>query len=353
MRFQHLIVTGGAGFIGSNFVRRALGADARVRVTNLDRLTYSGNPQNLADVAAAHGPGGDGRYRFVHADIRDAETVTRLLEGADHAPRADALVHFAAESHVDRSILGPREFVDTNVGGTASLLEACRLALEAEPRPFRFVHVSTDEVYGSLGEADPAFTEASPLRPNSPYAASKAGSDLLVRSYVETFRLPAVVTRCSNNYGPYQYPEKLIPLMITRALRDAPLPVYGDGLNVRDWIHVADHCDALLRILERGRDGATYNIGGEAETSNLHIVKEILALLDKPESLISHVTDRPGHDRRYAMDIGRLRAELDWAPTVGLREGLADTVRWYIEHPEWWTPLLPESERVTDALYRL
>jgi len=351
--FQHLLVTGGCGFIGSNLVRYLLRGNLTVHVTNLDRLTYSGNPENLTDVAAAHGPEGDGRYRFVHGDIRDSETVRGLLvPAAEELPPVDAVVHLAAESHVDRSILGPLEFVSTNVSGTANLLESCRAVGDDLPPHFRFVHVSTDEVYGSLAEHDPPFTEDTPLDPSSPYSASKAGSDLLVGSFVHTFDFPAVVVRCSNNYGPFQYPEKLIPLMITRAMRDAPLPVYGDGLNVRDWIHVEDHCAALWAVLCEGRIGACYNVGGNSELTNLDIVRRILVLLGKPESLVSFVTDRPGHDRRYAMDIGRIRDEVGWSPRIAFDAGIEATLKWYQRNEKWWAPLLPESERVATELYR-
>jgi len=348
-----MLVTGGAGFIGSNFVRRALAHDPAVRVLNLDALTYAGNLESLADVDLVHGAGGDRRYAFVHGDIRDGVVAGALLRGEPPSPfgPADAIVHFAAESHVDRSILGPRGFVETNVNGTLSLLEAVRSELAERPRPFRFVHVSTDEVYGSLGPDDPAFTERTALAPNSPYSASKAGSDLLVRAYGETFGVPAVITRCSNNYGPYQFPEKLIPLMITRALADASLPVYGDGLNVRDWLHVEDHAEALLRVLEHAAPGSTYNIGGEAEVPNLTIVKRVLSQLGKPESLIAFVTDRPGHDRRYAMNIDRIRRDLGWAPRHDLEQGLHDTVQWYLEHRTWWERVRSEAYRAANAMY--
>ena len=354
MKFAHLLVTGGAGFIGSNFIRDTLAARPDVHITNLDALTYSGNLQSLEDVARLHAvDAGDGRYRLIEGDIRDASTLTALLRGQpwSAAGPIDGVVHFAAESHVDRSILGPLAFVDTNVMGTAALLDACRHSLEAQPRAFRFVHVSTDEVYGSLGVDDLAFTERTPLAPSSPYSASKAGSDLLVQSYVQTFGFPAVITRCSNNYGPFQFPEKLIPLMITRAMRDEPLPVYGDGLNVRDWIHVSDHCAAALRVLEDGACGTTYNLGGDAETSNLDIVHRVLEILGKPRSLIGYVTDRPGHDRRYAMNISRVATELGWKPKYNLTRGLETTVQWYVDNPQWWQPLLPESARVSEALY--
>lgn len=340
-----LLVTGGAGFIGSNFVRWALGHDPRVRIVNLDALTYAGNLESLADVEQRFGDTGEGRYTFVHGDIRDFERLREVLRGAN------AVVHFAAESHVDRSILGPEIFVDTNVKGTLTLLEACRAELMERPRPFRFLHVSTDEVYGTLGASDPAFTEETPLRPNSPYSASKAGSDLLVRAYVETFRLPALITRCSNNYGPYQFPEKLIPLMITRAQADQRLPVYGDGMNVRDWLHVEDHAEAVWRVLVAGEPGEVYNIGGECEVPNLDIVRRILAILGRPESLIEFVTDRPGHDRRYAMDITKIKRDLGWRPRYGLDDGLRQTVQWYLDRRTWWERVINEAYRAANAMY--
>ncbi len=350
-----LLVTGGAGFIGSNFIRWVFEHVPQVRITNLDLLTYAGNLESLHDVDARFGPAGEGRYAFVHGDIRDFELLCSILEGthpgAASASHPAAVVHFAAESHVDRSILGPAVFVDTNVQGTLTLLESCRAVFGEQPPRFVFVHISTDEVYGSLGPTDPAFTEQSPLAPNSPYSASKAGSDLLVRAYGETFGLPAIITRCSNNYGPYQFPEKLIPLMITRALRDESLPVYGDGLQVRDWLFVDDHAEALWAVLARGRPGQTYNVGGESEAANIAVVRQLLDLLDKPESLIEHVTDRPGHDRRYAMAIGRIRRELGWAPRYGLAEGLAATVAWYQEHSGWWERVLSEAYRTASSMY--
>ncbi|MDX1433981.1 MAG: dTDP-glucose 4,6-dehydratase [Gammaproteobacteria bacterium] len=351
-RYEHLLVTGGCGFIGSNFVRRVLVRHHEARVTNVDLLTYSGNPANLADLAERHGEQGSGRYRFVHADIRDGERMRELLASRPGVPPVDAVVHFAAESHVDRSILGPLPFVATNVVGTTALLDACRDLRTALPAHFRFVHVSTDEVYGSLDpQADP-FTETSPLAPNSPYAASKASSDLLVRAYVHTFGLPAVLTRCSNNYGPYQYPEKLIPLMITRAMRDEPLPVYGDGRNVRDWIHVEDHCAAVWSVLEQGEIGACYNIGAERELTNLEVVGRILEVLGKPDSLIRMVEDRPGHDRRYALSTRRIREQTGWRPEITFEAGIEATARWYLGNESWWRPLLGESERVARTLYR-
>jgi dTDP-glucose 4,6-dehydratase len=327
-----LLVTGGAGFIGANFVLSTIAATGEAIVT-LDKLTYAGNLGNLASLS------GDARHTFVKGDICDRALVRSLLQ--THRPRA--IVHFAAESHVDRSIEGPAEFVQTNVFGTFSLLEEARahwekLAGEARDA-FRFLHVSTDEVYGSLGPSDLAFTEETPYAPNSPYAASKAASDHLVRAYRHTYGLPTLTTNCSNNYGPFQFPEKLIPLMIHQALAGKPLPVYGDGQNVRDWLYVADHCDAVRRVLEKGRLGETYNIGGNAERKNLDLVRALCALLDdlKPRKggryaeLISFVKDRPGHDRRYAIDASKIRRELGWQPRESFETGLARTVRWYLD----------------------
>jgi dTDP-glucose 4,6-dehydratase len=313
-----LMVTGGCGFIGSNFVRHLLGTDPDVTVLNFDKLTYAGNLQNLADLA------GHPRYRFVHGDIADRDAVHKAL-----ARGVDVLVHFAAESHVDRSIQDSGPFVRTNVLGTQVLLDAARAA-----KVSKFVHVSTDEVYGSLGPTG-AFTEETPLAPNSPYAASKAAADLLVRSYVHTFGLPAVITRCSNNYGPYQFPEKLIPLFISNLLRDEPVPVYGDGLNVRDWIHVRDHCAAIDLVWRKGRAGEVYNVGGRCERTNLELTHALLEAVGKPPSLIRYVPDRPGHDRRYAIDCGKIERELGWRPAVPFEQGLRDTVRWYREHADW------------------
>ena len=330
-----ILVTGGAGFIGSNFVLDWIAATGEALV-NLDKLTYAGNLANLASLA------GDARHTFVRGDIADAPLVARLF--AEHRPRA--VVHFAAESHVDRSIHGPGEFVRTNVVGTFELLEAARAYWErlgaVEKPAFRFLHVSTDEVYGSLGEADPAFTESSPYAPNSPYSASKAGSDHLVRAYHHTYGFPTLTTNCSNNYGPFQFPEKLIPLMIANALEGKPLPVYGDGRQVRDWLYVGDHCAAVRRVLEAGRPGETYNIGGAAERRNIDVVHAICDALArlKPRAggyrtLIAYVADRPGHDRRYAMDAAKIRAELGWAPRETFETGLAQTVRWYLDHGAW------------------
>ncbi|HSR70527.1 MAG TPA: dTDP-glucose 4,6-dehydratase [Acidobacteriota bacterium] len=315
---MRILVTGGAGFIGSNFVRHILSQRPGWQIVNLDALTYAGNLGNLADVSE------DSRYRFVKGDITDADAVEACMD-----PVPDAVLNFAAESHVDRSIEDASSFVRTNVTGTQVLLEAAR-----RHKVGRFLQVSTDEVYGSLGPQG-AFREDSPLRPNSPYAASKAAADLLVRSYHETFKLDTVVTRCSNNYGPYQFPEKLIPLMLLNALQNKPLPVYGDGLYTRDWIHVEDHCRALHLALLKGRSGAVYNIGANREEKNIDIVKRILTEVGKPESLIKFVKDRPGHDRRYAIDAGFTRKSLGWRPRIDFEEGLRQTVAWYSSHRDW------------------
>jgi dTDP-glucose 4,6-dehydratase len=321
---MNILVTGGSGFIGSNLVRLLVAERPVWRVVNLDKLTYAGNAENLADLE------GHPRYRFVRGDIADGELVADILR----SERIDAIAHLAAESHVDRSILSAAVFIQTNVVGTQVLLEAAR-----ELSVKRFLHVSTDEVYGSLGPTG-LFTEATPLAPSSPYSASKAGSDLLALAYGHTFRLPVIVTRCSNNYGPYQFPEKLIPLMIANALRDLPLPVYGDGANVRDWIHVEDHCRGLLAALEGGRPGHVYNLGASGERRNIEIVREVLRLVGKPETLIQFVKDRPGHDRRYAIDSSKAQGELGWAPRRRFEEGLAATVAWYREHRSWWERIL-------------
>jgi len=341
-----ILVTGGAGFIGSNFILDWL-AQSDEGVVNLDKLTYAGNRANLATLE------GDARHVFVQGDIGDRALVRELL--ARHKPRA--IVHFAAESHVDRSIHGPDAFVQTNVVGTFALLEearACWDGLKGAARDaFRFLHVSTDEVYGSLGPADPAFSETTPYAPNSPYAASKAASDHLVRAYHHSYGLPTLTTNCSNNYGPYQFPEKLIPLMIANALASKPLPVYGDGQNVRDWLYVGDHCAAVRTVLERGRVGECYNIGGEAEMKNIDVVKTLCALLDalRPRkggsyaALIEFVRDRPGHDRRYAMDSTKLRSALGWRPAETFESGLHRTVRWYLDNAAW-------VANVTSGAYR-
>ncbi len=330
-----ILVTGGAGFIGANFVLDWL-AQGDEPVVNLDKLTYAGNPDNLASLQ------GDARHRFVHGDIGDRELLATLLER--HQPRA--IVHFAAESHVDRSIHGPADFISTNIDGTFRLLEATRAyldTLDAAPRAaFRFLHVSTDEVYGTLSPTDPPFSESTPCAPNSPYAASKAASDHLVRAWHHTYGLPVLTGNCSNNYGPLQFPEKLIPLMIANALAGKPLPVYGDGRQVRDWLYVGDHCAALRRVLEAGVPGETYNIGGWNEKTNLDVVHTLCALLDELSPAgqsyreqIAFVADRPGHDRRYAIDARKIERELGWRPAETFETGLRKTVQWYLDHPDW------------------
>ena len=341
-----LLVTGGAGFIGSNFVLAWLAASPEP-IVNFDKLTYAGNLHNLDSLR------GDARHIFVRGDVCDRALVKQALER--HRPRA--ILHFAAESHVDRSIVGPAQFIDTNIVGTWNLLEEARAywgALPgAERDAFRFLHVSTDEVYGSLAPSDPAFTESTPYAPNSPYAASKAGADHLLRAYHHTYGMPTLTGNCSNNYGPYQFPEKLIPLMIRNALAGEPLPVYGDGLQVRDWLYVLDHCEALRRILAKGRVGHTYNIGGNSEKKNIDVVRMLCALLDaeRPKASgsyvqqIKSVKDRPGHDRRYAIDGSKLRTELGWMPAQTFEAGLASTVRWYLDHAAW-------VEEVTSGAYR-
>jgi dTDP-glucose 4,6-dehydratase len=331
------LVTGGAGFIGANFVLAARNLNA-ARIINLDCLTYAGNLKSLAAL------GDDPQHLFVRGNIADRELAGRLLR--EHQVRA--VVHFAAESHVDRSIYGPQAFVETNIVGTFQLLEAARQYWEGLSdtgrERFRFLHISTDEVYGSLGPEDPAFCETTPYAPNSPYAASKAASDHLVRAYHHTYKLPTLVTNCSNNYGPLQFPEKLIPLMILNALQGEPLPIYGDGMNVRDWLYVTDHGEALRQVLARGRVGETYNIGGNCEKTNLEVVNTLCAVLDDllPDSshrphdrLVTFVKDRPGHDRRYAMNIDKISRELDWRPRESFESGLAKTVRWYLANSAW------------------
>lgn len=325
---MNILVTGGAGFIGANYVRLLLDRDAD-RVVNLDLLTYAGNLENLAGYEEHP------RYRFVRGDIRDRG----LLDGLIAEEKIDAVVNFAAESHVDRSIDGPREFLDTNIMGAQTLLEAARQA-----GVDRFLQVSTDEVYGSLGP-EGLFTESSPIQPNSPYSASKAAADMVARSYFHTYGYPVLVTRCSNNYGPYQFPEKLIPLMIANALEDKSLPVYGDGLNVRDWLYVEDHCEAIDVVLRKGTPGEVYNIGGNNELQNIRIVKLLLEILGKDESLIRYVTDRPGHDRRYAIDASYISDELGWTPKHNFEDGIRVTVDWYLEHRDWW-------EKVRSGAYR-
>lgn len=342
-----ILVTGGAGFIGSNFILQWMERET-APVVNLDKLTYAGNLRNLERISS------DPRYTFVHGDIADRKIVADSLR--DHRPRA--IVHFAAESHVDRSILGPDDFIRTNVGGTFALLEEARaywigLAVD-EREAFRFLHVSTDEVYGSLGPADPAFSEQTAYAPNSPYSASKAASDHLVRAYHHTYQLPTLTTNCSNNYGPYQFPEKLIPLMILNARAGKKLPVYGDGQNVRDWIYVGDHCEAVRTVLAKGRRGETYNIGGWNEKTNVEIVATICDLLDEfcpkdpvipHRQLITFVKDRPGHDRRYAIDAHKIERELKWHPQETFESGIRKTIFWYLENDEW-------IKEVTSGAYR-
>lgn len=333
---NNVLITGGAGFIGSNFIRYLLSEMPAVSIVNLDALTYAGSPENLRDL-----PHPD-RHHFVHGNICQADTVESLL----HDYEIDTIVHFAAESHVDRSITDPDAFIQTNIVGTYNLLQAARQAwTDRHPMiPCRFHHVSTDEVYGSLNPQDPSFTETHTYDPSSPYSASKAASDHLVRAYARTHNLPVTLSNCSNNYGPYQFPEKLVPLVILNALQGRPLPVYGDGQQIRDWLFVEDHCEAILAVLQRGQIGDTYNIGGDNQPTNLDIVRQICALLDelRPSSshcphdhLIQFVADRPGHDRRYAMNISKIRTELGWEPRHSLNTGLRSTVEWYLNHDEW------------------
>ena len=333
---KYVLVTGGAGFIGANFILDWLGNES-AGIVNLDKLTYAGNLGNLQSVR------NDPRHLFVHGDIGDSGLVTGLLE--KHRP--SAIVHFAAESHVDRSIHGPEDFVQTNVVGTFRLLEAARAYFSklsaVEPEAFRFLHVSTDEVYGSLGPGDLAFSESSPYAPNSPYSASKAASDHLARAYFHTYGLPVVTTNCSNNYGPYQFPEKLIPVAILNALAGKRLPVYGDGMQVRDWLYVSDHCSAVRLALAKGKPGEVYNVGGSSKQTNIMVVEQVCAILDelrprpsgKHESLIEFVKDRPGHDRRYAIDASKITRELGWKRTESFDSGLRKTVTWYLDNPDW------------------
>jgi len=326
---MRLLVTGGAGFIGSNFIRFMLNKYPDYRIVNLDVLTYAGNLDNLQEIE------GNENYQFVHGDIGDHELVAQTLQ----TYQIDTLVNFAAESHVDRSIVDPGVFVQTNVGGTQVLLDAAR-----KHQIVKYVQISTDEVYGSLGRTG-FFTEHTPIAPNSPYSASKAGADLLVRAYHETYGMNVNITRCSNNYGPYHFPEKLIPLMITNALDNKQLPVYGDGMHVRDWLHVSDHASAIDRVLHDGRPGEVYNIGGHNERRNLDIVQLVVGLLGKPESLIRHVPDRLGHDLRYAIDPAKIVDELGWRPVYTFEQGIQETVRWYVENESWW-------RRVQSGAYR-
>ncbi len=321
---MRLLVTGGAGFIGSNFVRYWLGAHPDDTIVNFDALTYAGNLENLRDIE------GKANYSFVKGDVTDAQAVEQAMRGVE------VVVHFAAESHVDRSILEPAAFIKTNILGTYTLLEAARQAGVK-----RFHHVSTDEVFGSLELDEPReFNESTLLQPNSPYSASKAGSDLLVRAYFKTYGLPVTISNTSNNYGPYQFPEKIIPLMIIKALRDEKLPVYGDGKNVRDWLHFADHCRAIDLIVTKGKPGETYCVGGSNQIANIDLIKKILDIMGKDESLIEFVGDRPGHDRRYAIDSSKIERELDFRPEYDFETGLKQTVQWYIEHQDWWQSVM-------------
>ena len=327
---RRVLVTGGCGFIGCNFLRLMVRERPETEWVNLDALTYAGRPENVEDFADAE------NYGFVHGKIEDGMLVEALFSEGEGF---DAVVNFAAESHVDRSIAGPRVFVETNVLGTQNLLEAAR-----RHGVSRFVQVSTDEVYGSLGPDDPPFTEKSPLEPNSPYSASKASADLLCRAYHETFGTPVLVTRCSNNYGPYQYPEKLIPSFIRHAMADEPVPLYGDGMNVRDWLHVEDHCRAVALVMDKGEAGDVYNVGGSNEHTNLEITKLILDALGKPETLISYVTDRLGHDRRYAIDSSHIRSSLGWKPEHGFEGGIRRTIEWYIENVDWASKVMSAAD---------
>ncbi len=330
---MRLMVTGGAGFIGSAVIRQAIAAGHDV--LNVDKLTYAANPENVASVADHD------RYNFVKNDICDQKSMTALMEEF----RPDVLMHLAAETHVDRSIDGPSAFIQTNIVGTYALLEAARAYVQGgAPEAFRFHHISTDEVYGTLG-AEGEFFEDSPYKPNSPYSAAKASSDMLARAWAETFKVPVVVTNCSNNYGPYQFPEKLIPIVIINALEGKPIPVYGKGANVRDWLYVGDHADALLLVAEKGDPGETYNIGGRAERTNLDLVKMLCAILDEElpgsvnrphESLITFVADRPGHDLRYAINCDKIERTLGWSPAIAIEDGMRKTVRWYLENRDWW-----------------
>ena len=340
---KHYLITGGAGFIGSNFIHYLIEKKPGIKITNLDALTYAGNPENLSEVKE------NPLYHFSHSDICDLNALVGLFQ-KEHF---DAVIHFAAESHVDRSIENPMAFIQTNVVGTANLLGASldywQVLDDEQKKAFRFLHVSTDEVFGSLGINDEPFSETTPYSPNSPYAASKAASDHLVRSYFHTFNFPSLITNCSNNYGPYQFPEKLIPLVILNAVYGKPIPVYGDGNQIRDWLYVKDHCSAILNVLEKGVPGQTYNIGGNNQPTNLQVVKTICGVLDelRPNSkykphvnLINFVKDRPGHDRRYAMNIDKISREIGWKPSVTFEEGLRSTVQWYLDNQEWVKSIL-------------
>ncbi len=340
---KNILVTGGAGFIGSNFVRSLLAYEPELQIVTLDLLTYAGKLENLSDLPSPE------RHTFIQGDICDRTLVDRIL--SDHA--IDTIVHFAAESHVDRSILGPMPFIQTNIVGTFTLLEAAKTAWAGKSSKFRFHHVSTDEVFGSLQPGDPAFNERTPYDPHSPYSASKAASDHLVRAYATTYGLPVTISNCSNNYGPYQFPEKLIPLMILNGITGKPLPVYGQGAQIRDWLHVVDHCEAIVRILRAGKTGETYCIGGDNQPTNLEIVRTICEILDRKvpradgqphESQITYVTDRPGHDFRYDIDISKISRELGWHPSRALQTGLEETVDWYLTHPAWVDSVLQKQD---------
>jgi len=343
---KHILITGGAGFIGSNFIHYVLDNSTDIHITNLDALTYAGNPENLSDLEL------DSRYKFIHGNINDLQ----LLEDIFQVTRIDHVIHFAAESHVDRSITDPLLFIQTNVLGTANLLlHAKKYWTGLDPQSkssFRFIHISTDEVFGSLGIDEPAFTETTPYAPNSPYAASKAASDHLVRSYFHTYKFPVIITNCSNNYGAYQFPEKLIPLVISNAVNGKPLPIYGDGKQIRDWLYVQDHCEALNTILQSGTPGESYNIGGGNQPTNLEIVRMICEILDEllPGSefiphanLINFVKDRPGHDRRYAVNTTKIKRELGWQPLESLESGLRMTIGWYLDNKDWVNSILEKE----------
>ncbi|MBM3844046.1 MAG: dTDP-glucose 4,6-dehydratase [Verrucomicrobia bacterium] len=353
-----VVITGGAGFIGGTLVRWLLATYPDLRVVTYDSLTYAGNLDSLADVFATHGPRGDGRHYFVKADVCDAAALSAVLDGKATetggtrvVPTADAMAHLAAESHVDRSILGPAEFINTNVVGTQVVLECVRGTLDRSPRPFRMLHVGTDEVYGDLGPQDVASVEDSPIKPSSPYAASKASADHLIGAWHRTFGTPVLLTRCGNNYGPYQFPEKLIPLVITRALAGASIPVYGDGMQIRDWIHAEDHARALWTVLTRGTLGRTYNVSAGEQRTNREVITSILRQLGRPESLMTRVVDRLGHDRRYALDNMRITFELGWRAEHSWDDGISATVRWFEANREWWGRVTSEAYRAAEALY--
>lgn len=330
---MRILVTGGCGFIGSNFIRHILRRYPDYEVINLDALTYAGNSANLVDIE------NDTRYSFVKGRIEDRELVRDLIKDADY------VVHFAAESHVDRSIVDVSPFIKTNIVGTSIILDAIR-----DSSVKRYVHISTDEVYGSLGE-DGRFTEETPLRPNSPYAASKASADLLVRAYYETYHIPAIIIRPSNNYGPYQFPEKFIPLMITNLIKDKPIPIYGEGRNIRDWLFVEDNCRAIEMILHEGRTGEVYNVGGNSEMRNIDLARAVLKIMDKEEEMITYVKDRPGHDYRYALDSSKVQRELGWRPETDITEGLRKTIYWYLNNEWWWSPLKERLERESKGFW--